>query len=110
MDIALLNTTITFQANAYETDEYGNHIGGWEDYFTCHATISGESGTESETTGVKTDHANCYFTVRWCKKTAAVEPTGYRIVMDGEGFDILSIDHMNNKRKALKFLCQKAGR
>src|SRR5574344_676725 len=45
MDVALLNVKITFQKNAVEVDAIGNHKNRWTDYYTCHATVSGESGT-----------------------------------------------------------------
>lgn len=51
MDVALLNVKITFQKNSVEVDAIGNHKNGWTDYYTCHATVSGESGNEKHTAG-----------------------------------------------------------
>ena len=110
MDIGLLNTRITFQKNAVVVDAIGNHKNGWSDYFSCAATIGGESGSERQTAGQTVANARCSFTVRWCSETAAVTETGYRIKWNGELYNIASIDHQNNKRKILKFWCEKERR
>ena len=109
MNISMLNKRITFQKNETVTDEIGNHLNTWSDDFSCMATISGESGKETLDAGTLTEHADLAFTVRSFKKTRAVTTTGYRIVMDGETYDILAIDHFAYNRKALKFRCQKTG-
>ena len=110
MNIALMNCVITFQQNNPETDSIGNHIDAWTDYFTCHATVSGESGAESVPASATVDNAEIDFTTRWCSLLSAVEPTGYRIVFGDDIFNIVSIDHMNYKRKSLKFRCEKVRR
>lgn len=50
------------------------------------------------------------FTVRYCKALACVDSTHFRIVFDGELYDITFIDHMNYKHKCLKFRCRKVRR
>lgn len=107
MNIALLNTRITIQNQTVETDDIGNHVDGWQDYLTCHASISGESGSENFNAGKTNDHAAIAFTVRWSRKTAAVTTTGYRIIWNGDIYNLLSVDHLSNKRNALKFTCRK---
>ena len=42
MEIALLNVKVTFQKNSVVSDSIGNRKNVWEDYYTCHATVSGE--------------------------------------------------------------------
>ncbi len=107
MNIALMNTRITIQKQTVETDEIGNHINSWTDYFSPHASISGEGGNESFDAGGTNDHAEIAFTVRWSKETAAVSTTDCRILWNDDAYDILSIDHLANKRNALKFRCRK---
>ena len=46
MDIGLLNLRIQIQKNAVISDAIGNRKNTWTDYFSCYATIGGESGTE----------------------------------------------------------------
>ena len=110
MEVALLNTRITFQKNTLVTDAIGNHKNSWSDYFSCAATLNGESGSENETAGQTVENARCAFTVRWCSETASVTETGFRITWNGELYNITNIDHQNNKRKSIKFWCQKVRR
>jgi len=49
-------------------------------------------------------------TVRYCKETAAVTSTKYRIVFKNEHYNILGIDHFSYKKKAIKFKCRKERR
>ena len=110
MNVGLLNTRIVIQKNGVEIDAIGNHKNGWNEYFSCAATVGSESGSEVDAAGQTIDKANIAFTVRWCKETAAVTTTGYRILWNDEIYDISYIDHMNNRRKCLKIWCQKVRR
>ena len=113
MEVSLLNVKITFQKNAVEVDGIGNHKNTWTDYYSCHATVSGEAGTqtsEADVAGMVADESDISFTVRYCKKASVIDSTGYRVVFDGGIYDILAIDHMNYKKKCLKFKCRKVGR
>lgn len=110
MEISLLNTRIIIQKNAVITDEIGNRKNGWTDYFSCFATINGESGGESEVAGQTVENIDAAFTVRWCSETAAVTEGGYRILWNGDIYNINRINHLNNKRKSLKFWCEKVRR
>lgn len=113
MDIALLNVKITFQKNAVMADEIGNHISSWADYYTCHATVSGEGGAklaEHLTAGQIVDDSELAFTVRYCNALKKIDSLNYRIVFDGVLYNIVSIDHMSYKKKCLKFRCKKVRR
>ena len=110
MDIALLNVTVLFQKNTAKMDAVGNHKNAWENYYACHATVSGEGGAEAFSAETTVDDSDLSLTVRYCRKTAAVTNTGYRILLGGEIYNILSVDHMNYKKKALKLRCRKVRR
>lgn len=110
MDIAALNVKIMFQKNETLVDQIGNHKTVWNDYFLCHATVSGEGGNEAAVAGQIVDNADIAFTVRFCKAANAVTTTGFRIVFQEEFYNILSIDHLRFKRNALKFKCKKVRR
>ena len=114
MDIALLNTKITIQKNAVVTDSIGNHTNVWTDHYSCHATIGGENGSskgsEETQAGTVTDHSGIDFTVRYCSAVSALNITEYRVLYAGELYDIIGIDHMNNKRKCVKLRCRKVRR
>lgn len=110
MDIAAMNVRVTFQKNEVVTDKYGNHKNTWTDYFSCYATISGETGQEQAVVGETVENTDMNVTVRYCSETATINSTGYRILFSDEIYDILAVDHLNFKRHALKFKCRKVRR
>ena len=110
MKISLLNEKILIQRAVVSSDGIGNRKNIWEDYFSCYATVSGESGSEKNTAGMTVEDTDISFTVRWCKAVSSVSSTGYRILFCGEIYNIRLVDHMNYKKKSVKFKCQKVRR
>ena len=110
MKIELLNVRIEIQKNTVVTDEVGNHKNEWEPFYSCYATVSAESPKEETDAGTVVNNSKIDFTVRYCESAAAVTSTDYRIVFQNEMYNILGVDHMNFKNKAVKFLCQKVSR
>ena len=110
MDIAAMNVRVTLQKNEVITDKYGNHKNTWTNYFSCYATISGETGQEQAIVGETLENTDMNVTVRYCKETAAVTSTKYRLVFMDEIYDLLAVDHLNFKRHGLKFRCRKVRR
>lgn len=113
MDIAALNVKIMFQKNETVVDTIGNHQNQWSDFYSCYATLSdseGKSSAETAVAGQLLDQSDISFTVRFCKRTLAVTSTGYRILWNGDIYNILKIDHLNFKKRALKFRCEKVRR
>ena len=109
MEIAALRVKIMFQRQEAVADGIGNHTNRWEDYFACRATVGGEGGTEKAVAGT-TVEADISFTVRFCRTAEAVSSSGFRIVFREELYDILAVDHLNYKKRALKFKCRKVRR
>lgn len=107
MQIALLNVIITVQTRDVSVDDIGNHISVWNDYYKCHATVSGESGNESSADGVTQAGVSLDLTMRWCKKLADIKADNARVIFNGDVYNITSIDHMNYKKKAIKVKCEK---
>lgn len=110
MDIAMLNVRITFQKNVIMTDDVGNHKNEWTDVWTCYATVSGENGDENNAAGQTVEDGRCAFTVRWSSETERIRAASHRIVFGNEYYDIVSVDHLNFRKKALKFICKKVRR
>lgn len=110
MKISLLNEKLLFQKAVITVDEIGNRKNTWEDYYSCFATIGGEDGNEKNEAGQIVDDASITFTVRYCSQLTDIISTDFRILFRGEIYNILSIDHMNYKRKSLKFRCEKVRR
>ncbi len=80
MDIALLNVHITFQKNETVVDKFGNHKNEWTEYYSCHATVSGESGSETSVAANTLYDSDLAFTVRYCNKLKDADPTKLRVV------------------------------
>ena len=113
MDIGAMNEKITIQKNTPIADDIGNHKEVWTDYYTCHATVSGEESSvssEAETAGQRVEKGKIAFTVRWCQSLSSITSTGYRVSFKGDLFDITGIDHMGYKKKSVKIMCMKARR
>ena len=106
MDVALLNQKILVQKNEVTVDAIGNHLNQWMDFYSCYATISGESPNESTSAGMVVDNTKADFTVRWCKAVSEITADNFRILYAGEIYNILGIDHQNS----VKLKCQKARR
>ena len=92
MDIALLNVRITFQKNTVVVDAIGNHKNEWVDYYACHATVSGEGGSEKAVAGLIVEDSDLSFTVRFCKKAEAITTDGFCILFNREQYNIVSIE------------------
>ena len=110
---ALLNEKIVFLKNTVVTDAVGNHTNEWDEYYTCFATIGGEgmaSSKEEEVAGTTVEDVAMTVTVRYCNKAAAINSTGYRVLFMDAFYDIVNVDHMNFKKKSLKFGCRKVRR
>ena len=114
MDIALLNTRITIQKATVTADAIGNRKNGWTDFYSCSATVSGEAsssvGSEKDAAGTTVDHSDISFTVRWCNAVSQIDSVGYRVLFNGGIYNILAVDHMNFKKKSIKFRCKKEAR
>lgn len=110
MDVSLLNVRIVFQRNEVIKDANGNRKNIWTDYYSCYATVSGESGSEKNIAANTLYNADIAFTVRYCKALKDVDSTKIRVMFKGEIYNITFVDHMNYKNKCLKFRCQKVRR
>ena len=110
MEIAALRVKIMFQRQEAVADGIGNHTNRWEDYFACRATVGGEGGTEKAVAGTTVEDADISFTVRFCRAAESVSSSRFSIVFREELYDIFAIDHLNYKKRALKFRCRKVRR
>ena len=113
MNVSLMKEQVTFQKNAVVTDAIGNHKNVWEDFYSCHATIGGEgmaSSKEKDVAGMVVEDVGMTVTVRYCQKASEIGSTTHRLIFRDEIYDIINVDHMNFKKKCLKFICRKVRR
>ena len=113
MKIELLNVRIFISKSTVVTEAIGNRRNEWTDEYCCFATIGGEglaSSREAETAGTVVEDVGMTVTVRYCKKTAGIRSVTHRILFRDQVYDIVSVDHLNYKKKCLKFTCRKVRR
>lgn len=103
MDIAGLNVRITIQKNETVKDKIGNHKSVWKDYFTCWATCSNQTGSETDDAGQTLEEDKMDFTVRYSSETAAVVSTKYRIILNDRIYNIDHVDDMVFRHRSRKF-------
>ena len=85
MEIALLKCeSDPSRKNSVAADDIGNRRNVWEDYYTCHATVSGEGGQEKAAAGLTVAESDIAFTIRFCKRAAEVTADGFRILFGGK--------------------------
>ena len=65
---------------------------------------------EKEEAGTIVEDVGMTVTVRYCQKAATIGSTTHRVIFKGEIYDITNVDHMNFKKKCLKFSCRKVRR
>lgn len=109
MDIGLLNERVTFQKNEIISDKIGNRKRKWVDYYECACTIGGESlkKMEEDENAVTEDVSEMTVTIRYCLTADTIDSTHYRVIFQGETYDIIAVDHQNFKKKSLKFRCRR---
>ena len=104
-----MNERIIIEKNAVAVDKIGNHVNTWEEYFSCYTYASTYEAQESGDE-VKEENRSVTFSVRYCRETAAVTSTGYRIHFHGDIYNILSIDPMTTRGKTIRFVCRREAR
>lgn len=107
--IARKNVRITFQRNAVYSDKYKNRLQQWADYFSCFAYASTYAAHE-DGEEVTHEERSITFSCRWCPELAAVSSTGFRVVFNGENYNILSVDPMNYQKREIQFTCRREKR
>ena len=107
MKISRLNVRIEVQKNTISADRYGNHRNTWEPYLSCYASLSGEAPQENTEGGLTVDDSRADFTIRWCDASSVITSTGYRVLFRDEIYDIIGVNHMNCRNRAVKILCRR---
>ena len=85
MKIGLLNTRIHIQQSETVTDKYGNSMSLWKPYYSCFASVSGESPSENSAEGTTTEGGGITYHV----------------------YDIEGVDHMNYRGHSAKLICRR---
>lgn len=110
MDISKLRSRITIQQAAVQTDGIGNHINGWEDYYTCAAYANLASGKEYGAAGQTLDSDTLVFEVRWCQRLRSLDSTHFRIRFGDAIYNITCVDDVQFRHEKLKLTGQRERR
>ena len=65
---------------------------------------------KKEEAGTIVEDVSMTVTIRYWRKASEIGSTTHRIVFRDEIYDITNVDHMNFKKKSLKFSCRKVRR
>lgn len=104
MNITGMRVRIRFQRNETSTDDIGNHLSEWQDYYSCWATaVTGGSSDVEQAAGHSIEKNIFDITVRYCSEVSLITPKGFRIMIGDRIYHILSIDEMGYKKISRKF-------
>lgn len=101
MEIANLNQRIQIQKAISKTDEAGNVIQQWQDFYSCFASVKTTGGKERQK-GDTEEQQTVSFAVRFCKKLLELSTVEYRILFRGKIYNILQVDFSDYGSKTVK--------
>jgi len=102
MNAGMLRNKITIQKKNITTDDIGQQIANWSDYFNCYAYANGLSGTEYWTAAQQNAENTVVFTIRYSSKSSVINPIAYRIIFNSKIYDISNVDNIQFRNETLK--------
>lgn len=102
-----LKKRITIQKNSLKKDENGNHILEWRDYYNCFAYVNNLSGSEYYEAARTNRQNDLYFVIRYSSEVKKIDSEHYRIVFDGEIYNITFVDNVLYKNETIKLHASK---
>lgn len=100
--IELMRERILFQKSEAGTDEDGNHVLSWADYYSCAAYVNNLSGKEYWEAAQVNAQAEVQFVIRHCSEAAVMDTEHYRILFGGRIYNISFIDNVQYRNKTMK--------
>ena len=101
MDISNLNQRILIQKGNTQTDEVGNVLRQWQDFYSCFASVKTTGGKKRQKGDTEEQHS-VVFTVRFCKKLSELSAVDYRIVFRSKTYNIIQVDFADYDGKTIK--------
>ena len=101
MDISKLNQRILIQKGNTQTDDVGNVLRQWRDFYSCFASIQTTGGKEQQKGDTEEQHSVA-FAVRFCKKLSELSAVDYRIMFRGKNYNIVQVDFADYGGKTIK--------
>lgn len=97
-----MNQRITIQRRETVVDENGFESEVWQDYYTCWAYANGLSGSEFWAAQAVQAEKTVNFTIRFCRRAAVLNPKNFRLVFQGELYDITHVDIVRYENDTIK--------
>ena len=110
MEVGTMRSRITLQKATLSVDEVGNHINAWADYHSCFAVANLVSGKEYAVAGQVQNGDTLQFVIRWCGKLRDLNTTQYRIVFQGDLYNIINVDEVLFRHESLKLIGERVRR
>lgn len=101
MDISKLNQRILIQKGVPKTDDVGNVLLQWQDFYSCFASVKTAGGKEQQKGDTEEQHSVA-FAVRFCKKLSELSAVDYRIMFRGKNYNIVQVDFADYGGKTIK--------
>lgn len=101
MDISKLKQRILIQKGVSKTDEVGNVIQQWQDFYSCFASVKTIGGKEQQKGDTEEQHSVAV-AVRFCKQLSELSAVDYRIVFRGKTYNIIQVDFADYDGKTIK--------
>lgn len=102
MDISKLNQRIQIQKAILKTDEVGNVIQQWQDFYFCFTSVKTTGGREQQKGDTEEQHSVA-FAVRFCKKLSELSAVDYRIMFRGKNYNIVQVDFADYGGKTIAY-------
>ena len=114
MEISKMRSRITIQKNMVKVDAIGNRRVVWTDFYSCYAyaniATGKTAGQEYEAAGQTVASDGYTFTVRYCKALKGMDSDHYRILFDGDIYNITLVDDFQFRHETLKLTATKVRR
>ena len=101
-NIARYNERITIQKNAVASDRLQNRINAWTDYYSCYTYASTYQFDEEQPKETTKQEQTISFEVRWCHELRNIDSVHYRVLFNGDIYNIINVDMMNHQRKIIR--------
>lgn len=101
MDISKLNQRILIQKGVSKTDDVGNVLLQWQDFYSCFASVKTAGGKEQQKGDTEEQHSVA-FAVVFAKKLSELSAVDYRIMFRGKNYNIVQVDFADYGGKTIK--------
>lgn len=114
MDISLFRSRIVIQKSEPQVDSIGNRRTVWKDYYPCYAyaniATGKTAGEEYESAGQTVATDGYTFIVRYCTALKDMDSEHFRIVFQGDIYNITLVDDYQFRHQTLKLTARKVQR